>query len=158
MNMSSYIRVGIAFFSCFSAGIIGSLFVSSAADSWYAGIAKPFFNPPSWVFGPVWTALYVLMAIALLIIWARDPNAKEMRGWVPLFFAHLLLNAAWTIFFFGFHAVFVAMLDIILLLVSVFLLTIGAWEIDRRASILLMPYLLWVLYATILTISIWVLN
>ena len=158
MNMSSYVRVGIAFLSCFSAGFIGSLFVNSAAGSWYAGIAKPFFNPPSWVFGPVWTTLYVMMAIALLIIWERDPNAKEMRGWVPLFFAHLLLNAGWTVFFFGYHAVFVGMLDILLLLLSVFLLTMGAWEIDKRASFLLMPYLLWVLFATLLNISIWVLN
>jgi tryptophan-rich sensory protein len=158
MNMSSYVRVGIALSSCYAAGFIGSLFVSSTALSWYAGIDKPWFNPPSFVFAPVWIVLYTLMAIALVRVWNRDPNAQEMRGWVPLFFAHLLLNAAWTVFFFGYHAVFVAMVDIGILLVSVFLLTVGAWEIDRRASYLLMPYLAWVLFATILNVSIWMLN
>jgi tryptophan-rich sensory protein len=77
---------------------------------------------------------------------------------VPLFFAHLLLNAAWTIFFFGFHAVLVALIDILILLCCIFLLICGAWEIDKRATYLLAPYFLWVLFATILNIAIWFLN
>jgi tryptophan-rich sensory protein len=158
MNMRSYVRVGIAVVSCYAAGFLGSLFVSNATGSWYAGIAKPWFNPPSWAFAPVWLLLYALMATALCIIWSRDPYAKEMRGWVPLFFAHLLLNAMWTVFFFGLHAVFLAMVDIGLLLFSIFLLMMGAWEIDRRATYLLVPYFVWVSFATLLNVSIWYLN
>lgn len=151
-------RAGIAVLACYGAGLLASIFISDGVGSWYDGITKPWFNPPNWVFAPVWIILYALMAAALTLVWARDPNAEHIRGWVPLFFAHLLLNAAWSMFFFGFHAVFVAMVDIGLLLFSVTLLVVGAWDIDRRASYLLMPYFAWVLFAAVLNVSIWYLN
>lgn len=156
--MRSYVRAGVSVLACYGAGFIGSLFVTAASLSWYDGIAKPFFNPPAWLFAPVWLVLYGCMACALALMWRADPSAKEGVGWVPLFFAHLLLNAAWTVFFFGFHAVFFALIDIVILLWCIVLLCFGAIAVDRRAAYFLLPYMLWVAYATILNASIWYLN
>ncbi len=156
--MRSYVRVGVAVLASYGAGFLGSIFITAGVAAWYAELAKPWFQPPAWVFAPVWLILYALMASALVIIWSRDPHAEEVRGWVPLYFAHLMLNAAWTIFFFGFHAILVAFVDVLLLLFSVMLLLFGAWEIDRRAAYLLMPYFAWVAFATVLNGAIWYLN
>ena len=82
----------ISFFSCYAAGLIGALFVTTGVGSWYASLAKPGFYPPTWTFAPVWLTLYGLMAIALTIIWRKDPAADEVRGWVPFFFAQLSLG------------------------------------------------------------------
>jgi translocator protein len=94
----------------------------------------------------------------LFIVWEKDPHAREMRGWVPLFFAHLLLNAAWPMFFFGFHAIFIALIDILLLNIAVFLLIFGAYEIDKRAAFLLVPYQIWLVFAAVLNLTIWMAN
>ena len=158
MHMRTYFRVGISILACFGAGFLGTLFVSSGVGSWYDLLNKPWFNPPSWTFGIVWTALYASMAAALTIVWNNDPHAEEFSGWVPLFFVHLLLNTAWTIFFFGYHAIFIALIDIFLLASCVILLTFGARDIDKRAFYLMLPYLAWVLFAALLNICIWYLN
>lgn len=152
------VRIAVAILACYGAAFLGTLFMTADTWVWYSSLDKPSFQPPSWLFGPVWTILYAMMATALVLVWKRDPNAKEWRGWVPLFFAHLLLNAAWTIYFFGYHAPFIALIDILLLDVAVILLMCGAWEIDRRATYLLSPYLAWLLFATLLNASIWYLN
>ena|SRR3569832_264855 len=158
MNMRSWVRFGAAILACFGAGLLGSLFVTSASISWIDALVKPSFYPPDWLFAPVWTVLYLLMAIALTLVWEKDPMAKEGYGWVPLFFAHLLVNAAWTMFFFGYHAVFIALVDIVLLWWCVFLLVCGSINIDRRATYLLLPYLAWVSFALLLNLNIWYLN
>jgi tryptophan-rich sensory protein len=156
--MSRLVRLGVSLLLCLGAGLLGSIFVSDQAASWYDALQKPFFMPPNWLFPIVWTALYVLMALALWLVWEKDEDASEVRGWVPLFVAHLLVNASWTIFFFGFHATFVALIDIVLLLACIALLIIGACQIDKRAGWLLLPYLLWVCFATVLNGAIWWLN
>ena len=156
--MRTLVRVGIAVLASYGAGFLGSLFVSNGVRGWYAMLSKPWFTPPDWVFAPVWFVLYGLMAAALVLVWQKDPLAKDIRGWVPLFFVHLLFNAAWMVFFFGLHAVLVALIEILLLLFIVYLLIIGAWEIDRRAAYLLIPYFLWVMFATILNGAIWYMN
>lgn len=158
MNMRSTIRLIISFLSTYGAGFLGSIFVQDGVRTWYATIEKPFFTPPDWLFAPVWLTLYALMALALYIVWEKDPAAREMRGWVPLFFCHLLLNAGWSIFFFGFHALLISLIDIVVLLWCIALLIAGAWNIDRRASWLLVPYAMWVSFATILNTSIWLIN
>jgi tryptophan-rich sensory protein len=156
--MRSYVRVGLAILACYGAGLLASLFIDASAGSWYASLAKPEFTPPNWVFAPVWFVLYGCMAAALALVWLKDPLADDGTGWVPMFFAHLLANIAWTVFFFGFHAVFIAFICILVLAVAVLLLMCGAWEIDKRASLLLFPYLLWVLFALALNLSIWLVN
>ncbi len=156
--MNKLVRAGISIVSCYAAGFVGTFFVTSGVGSWYSMLEKPWFNPPSWTFGIVWTILYGFMAAALYIVWENDPHAEDFSGWVPLFFVHLLLNASWTIFFFGYHALFVSMIDIFLLASCVILLTFGARDVSKRAFFLMLPYLAWVLFAALLNISIWYLN
>lgn len=158
MNMRSLVRFGVSLSACFGAGLLGSLFLTSTSSSWFDTLNKPSFYPPTWVFAPVWMLLYLLMAIALTLMWHSDPYAKEGRGWVPLFFAHLLVNASWTVFFFGYHAIFIALIDIFVLWWCIVLLYCGAVNVDRRASWLLVPYFLWVSFALVLNASLWYLN
>ncbi len=150
--------MGMAILACYGAGLFGSLFIDASAGSWYDSLIKPFFIPPSWVFFYVWLILYGLMAGSLAIVWIKDPHADDFRGWVPMFFVHLLANMAWIIFFFGFHATFIALVDILILQLAVFLLFCGAYEIDRRASWLLLPYMIWLLFAFIINVAVWYLN
>jgi tryptophan-rich sensory protein len=156
--MSVYARIGIAILACYGAGLLGSLFMTADSLVWYDSLVKPFFTPPAWLFAPVWLVLYGCMSAALAIVWSHDPHASEWRGWVPLFLAHLTLNAAWTAFFFGFHVPLVAFVDILALIAVVSMLVAGAWEIDKRAAYLLLPYLAWISFAALLNISIWYLN
>src|SRR3989338_7397367 len=153
--MGSLWRAPARLISSCSWGYVVSLFITTCAGTWYDALINPDFLPPGSVFLPVWLVLYGLMAAALYIIWSRDPNAREWMGWVPLFFAHLLLNVGWVVLFFGFHAVFIAFVDIVALAFSILILISGAWAIDKRAAFLLIPYLLWVLFSTALNASIW---
>lgn len=151
-------RLGISLLACFGAGLLGTVFVSKDAGGWYEALHKPFFNPPNWLFPIVWTILYFLMALALWLVWEKDDDASEIRGWVPLFFAHLLVNASWTIFFFGFHSLFVSLVDICVLIACIVLLMIGSCKNDTRACWLLSPYLVWVCFAALLNGAIWWMN
>jgi tryptophan-rich sensory protein len=148
----------VAILACYGAGLLGSIFVSADTAAWYQSLQKPFFTPPNWLFAPVWLVLFGLMAASLTIIWNKDPNAQDARGWVPLFFTHLLLNAAWTMFFFGLHALLISLIEIALLLAAIVILMCGAFEIDKRAGYLLIPYLLWVSFAALLNGALWYLN
>lgn len=158
LNMRSFVRLGVSLLACYGAGFLGSLFMRDGLRGWYSELAKPFFMPPDWLFGIVWFVLYASMGFALYLVWEKDPYAREMRGWVPLFFAHLLLNATWSIFFFGFHAIFVAFVDSVFLFSAALMLTLGAREIDVRAMYLLIPYSAWLFFAMILSCSIWLMN
>ena len=156
--MSKFARLGVALLACFGAGFLGSSFISTGPGTWLDTLHTPFFYPPAWVFPIVWFILYGCMAFALWLVWEKDDMATEVRGWVPLFFSHLIVNASWTILFFGFHAVFIALIDILLLTFCVLLLFCGALEIDKRASYLLAPYLAWVCFAALLNGWIWWIN
>ena len=156
--MRSYVRIVCSFIACFGAGALGSIFIDAGVGSWYAALDKPAFTPPAWLFPIVWFVIYALMSVALAIVWIKDPNAEDMSGWVPMFFAHLLANIAWIVFFFRLHVVLIAFIDILLLITAIIILICGALPIDRRASYLLMPYLAWVSYAAILNLSIWLMN
>ncbi|MHB1086434.1 MAG: TspO/MBR family protein [Minisyncoccota bacterium] len=156
--MRSWIRLVVSILASYGAGFLGSIFVQDGVRTWYATLEKPFFTPPDWVFAPVWFVLYGLMASALYIVWEKDPHASEMRGWVPLYFCHLLLNAAWSIFFFGFHALFIAFIEILFLFWCIVMLIVGARDIDRTAAWLLVPYSVWIAFAAILNGTIWLIN
>ena len=156
--MRSYIRMGLAFLACYATGFLSSLFVQTGTGSWYDGLVKPALMPDKWTIPLVWFGIYTLMAVALWLVWERDPHVKEMRGWVPLFFAHLLINACWAIFFFGFHAIFIALIDAIILIFAAMIVMAGAWEIDRHAGWLLVPYFIWTLFIAYLTLHLWLIN
>ncbi len=138
------------------AGFIGSLYTISQIGSWYAELQKPSFNPPSWIFGPVWTVLYVLMGVAFYFLWTRkDVISKKLR---ILFLVQLCLNAMWSILFFGIHNPLFAYVDIILLWLMIVALMIDTWRIDKKISFLFMPYVAWVTFASFLNLSIILLN
>lgn len=121
---------------------------------WYAGLQKPSFNPPPWVFGPVWTVLYLLVAIAGWLVWAKDPNSMAMRIWI----AQLVLNFLWSPTFFGLQQPGLALVVIVALLISILGFMVQARQLHRLAAWLFAPYLLWVAFATVLNAAIWWLN
>ncbi|MFA6422641.1 MAG: TspO/MBR family protein [Candidatus Buchananbacteria bacterium] len=139
-------------------GFVGSLVTIPSIDSWYQLLNKPSFNPPNWIFSPVWTALFILMGISLFIIWINKNNSKAKRIFVGLFIIQLILNFLWSFIFFGWHSPFWALMEIILLLISIIALIISAGKISKASAWLLVPYLLWVGFATFLTFNIWMLN
>lgn len=141
---------------CFGAGIVGSFFTVSAIPTWYATLNKPSFSPPNWVFGPVWTVLYILMGISLYLVWISKSKAKQHA--LNLFFVQLGLNALWSIVFFGLHSPFLALLTIIVLWAMIILTMRAFLKINKISGWLLVPYLVWVSFATYLNYSIWALN
>lgn len=140
-----------------AAGAIGSLATVANIPTWYALLEKPAFNPPNWIFGPVWTLLYLLMGISLYLVW----TAKYKRNKKPAFTAfgvQLVLNTAWSLAFFGMHSPWAGLAVIIALWASITVTMRLFWPISRTAAYLLAPYLLWVSFATILNIAIAALN
>ena len=136
---------------CLGAGIIGSFFTFSAIPTWYQTLNKPFFSPPNSIFGPVWTFLYILMGCSLYLVWLK----KEVPA---VFWVQFILNAVWSIIFFGMKNPTLAFVDIIALWIAIILTIKSFAKIDKLASFLLYPYLAWVSFATVLNLGIWLLN
>ncbi|MDD1719930.1 MAG: tryptophan-rich sensory protein [Methanoregulaceae archaeon] len=143
---------------CGLAAALGSLVTITGPGSWYIQIAKPFFTPPGWVFGPVWTTLYILMAIALYLVWMEGFDRKDVRIAISLFLVQLVLNVLWSYLFFGMQSPLLGFIEIVILWIAILVTIIAFWRIRRLAAILLIPYLCWVTIATALTWSIFVLN
>lgn len=140
------------------AGIIGSFFTTPSIQSWYATLAKPSFNPPSWIFGPVWTTLFVLMGIAAFLIWQKGIGRKEVKVALGIFIFQLVLNTLWSIIFFGLHNPGGACVEIIFLWLAIVATIIAFARLSKPAAWLLAPYILWVSFAALLNYSIWILN
>jgi translocator protein len=143
---------------CQLAGLIGSVFTTSAIPNWYATLQKPSFNPPSWIFGPVWITLYLLMGISLYLVWLKRGSNSLTQTAIILFVVHLILNALWSIIFFGLKNPMIAFFEIIVLWIMIVVLIYIFFKIDKRSAYLLLPYFLWVSFASILNFSIWQLN
>ncbi|MBI4137187.1 tryptophan-rich sensory protein [Candidatus Roizmanbacteria bacterium] len=162
--MSNKWRLLGAILICQSAGIIGSFFTASAIPGWYASLEKPVFTPPNWLFAPVWLILYTVIGISLYRIWLKRRRLvhKTEDGAIIsalyLFYIHLVINAYWSIVFFGMKDLLSAVLIIFILTAMVLVLIAQFFRIDRIAGILLIPYYLWLVYASCLTLSIWQLN
>lgn len=139
------------------AGFIGSIFTTPEIDVWYGTLIKPSFNPPSWLFGPVWTILFLMMGISLFIIWKSKPS-REKREAITMFAIQLVFNVAWSFLFFYAHLLLWSLIEILVLL-NLIALTIKSFgRISRQAALWLLPYWAWVLFASFLTYSIWRLN
>ena len=151
-----YLWIGLGFWLAvtFAAAWIGSRF---QPGDWYAGLIKPALTPPAWVFGPVWTLLYVMMATAAWLVWRMDSLANAI---VPLglFLGQLALNALWSYLFFGLQRPGLAFLDIVALWLAILATLISFWRSNPSAGLLLLPYLLWVSFATYLNFQFWRLN
>ena len=154
--MSKIIKLILCIALCQAAGIVGSIFTFESVTTWYLTLSKPFFNPPNWIFGPVWTTLYTLMGISLFMFWISKGKNKK-RGY-KIFFAQLILNTIWSIMFFGLQSPAAGLL-IILILLTFIALTIKEFrKVSKPAAYLLIPYIAWVSFASILNLSIFLLN
>lgn len=144
--------------SCEAVGVLGALTTATGDSPWYDSLDKPLFNPPNWVFGPVWTVLYALMGLAAYLVWRRGREQRDVRKALALFGAQLVLNGIWTPIFFGAESVMGGAVVILSLWVVLAFTVRAFFRVSRRAGWLLVPYLLWVSYAVALNLSIWVLN
>lgn len=140
------------------AGLIGSFFTAPAISGWYTALQRPSFSPPNWLFGPVWITLYILMGISVYLVWQKIEKNKTARGALWLFWIHLFFNAIWSIIFFGLQNPGLAFINIIIIWLLIIALIVKFWQINRWASYFLIPYLLWVSFASVLNYFIWYLN
>jgi len=148
----------VAIVVCELAGIIGSLFTTPSIPGWYAGLVKPSFNPPAWVFAPVWTTLYAMMGLAAWLIYEKGLKRPEVKKALTVFAVQLVLNTLWSIVFFGAHQLLGAVIVIVLLWAMILWTILLFRKISRPAAWLLVPYILWVSFASVLNVTIWVLN
>lgn len=151
------IKLIVSLLLSFSAAAIGSIATIPNIPTWYVTLAKPFFNPPNWLFGPVWTFLYILIGISFFLLWGGKTKKSKHIAY-SIFFVQLLLNALWSIVFFGLHSLWGGLVVIIALLASIVILIMRFWKIRPIASYLLIPYLLWVGFATCLNLALALLN
>ncbi|MEX1112152.1 MAG: TspO/MBR family protein [Candidatus Andersenbacteria bacterium] len=141
-----------------AAGIIGSVFTISSIPTWYASLARPELSPPNWIFGPVWTTLYALMGIAAWLIWRKGLQRKDVKVALGIFVGQLVLNSLWSIIFFGLQNPGVALIEIVFLWLAILATIITFARISKPAAWLLVPYIVWVSFASYLNYAIWVLN
>jgi translocator protein len=143
---------------CLLAGALGGWATSQSILDWYPTLNKPAWNPPPWIFAPVWTTLYVLMAIAAWLVWKKDTRFSGVRVALLLFFAQLALNCLWPFLFFKFRSPAWALVEVVTLLIMVALTAWAFFTQSKRAGLLMLPYLAWASFATFLNFTIWRLN
>ena len=154
MTKNKYLSLTFILLITFLASAIGGFTTANFKEPWYSQIILPSFNPPSWVFGPIWTTLYILMSIAIWRIWIKFYDNKILN----LYFFHLFFNMIWSIIFFGFHQIGLALLDLVIILIFIVLLMKIYYLKDKISFSLMVPYFLWSGYALVLNFSIFILN
>ena len=154
MTKNKYLSLFLILLITFLASAIGGFTTTSFKEPWYSQIILPSFNPPSWVFAPVWTTLYIMMSIAIWKIWINSFNLKLLK----LYFVHLFFNGTWSIVFFGFHQIGLALINLIIIIYFITMLMKKYLILNRFSFYLMVPYFLWSSYALILNISIFLLN
>ena len=157
-SISDSLKLLISILLCEAVGIVSGLLSQTNMSVWLATLNKPSWNPPSWLFGPVWTILYALMGLALWLIWKSHADETSKRIALFVFALQLFLNFWWSLLFFRFHSPGLALINI-LLMIGVIIITLFRFApISRKACWLLVPYLLWVCFAAILNYAIWFMN
>tara|TARA_B100000780_G_C20936131_1_gene373241 strand:- start:14 stop:478 length:465 start_codon:yes stop_codon:yes gene_type:complete len=154
MTKNRYLSFFLILLITFVASAIGGFTTSSFKEPWYSEIILPSFNPPSWVFAPVWTVLYIMMSIAIWKVWVNSFDSKVLK----LYFIHLFFNAIWSVIFFGFHQIGLALINLIIILGLIIMLMKVYLKINKVSYYLMLPYLLWSSYAFILNVFIFILN
>jgi tryptophan-rich sensory protein len=158
MNQTTrWIGLVVSILICFAAAGIGSLATTPQIPGWYANLAKPTWTPPGWIFGPVWTLLYLMMAVAAWLVW-RQAGFAGAKLPLALFAIQLVLNSLWSVLFFGLQNPGAAAVDIILLWAAILATMVTFWRRSRVAGGLLAPYLAWVSFAAVLNAAIWRMN
>jgi len=151
-------RLIISLFVCQLAGIIGSIFTTPVIATWYATLKKPPFSPPNWLFGPVWITLYVLMGISLFLVWRKGSDTQFVRNGLILFGIQLFFNVLWSAAFFGLRSPISGLVVIIILWITILLTILQFSKVSEVATALLIPYIVWVSFAAILNVSLFLLN
>ena len=154
MTKNKYLSLGLILLVTFLASGVGSFVTSSFKEPWYSEILLPTFNPPSWVFGPVWTTLYILMSLAAWLAWKQTSDKKILQ----IYFIHLFFNSLWSVIFFGFHQIFIALIDLGIIIIFIIWLMKIYYQVNKISFLLMIPYLLWSSYALILNGTIFYLN
>lgn len=155
MKLNNVFKLLVSLAAPLLIGVIGSYFTRPSITNWYANLAKPEFSPPNWVFGPVWTLLYVLMGISAYLIWRKGLKNKAVQLTLAIFIFQLFLNSFWSLLFFGIHSPGVAFTEILSLWFAILALILASFQVSKLAAYLLIPYLLWVSFASYLNYAIW---
>lgn len=149
-------KILIAVIVCVVLGALSGFVTIDAIQTWYVTLNKPSWNPPNWLFGPVWTTLYIMMGIAFGLVWSSSNPNKDKA--MTLFYLQFGLNMLWSILFFYLRSPGIALIEIILMLIFILLTTNAFKKVDSRAAYLMLPYIAWVSFATVLNFTIWSLN
>lgn len=158
MSISNPLKLIISLLIPQLAGLVGSLFTTPSIAGWYSTLARPELAPPNWIFGPVWTTLFVLMGIAVFLVWKKGLDRKDVKMALAIFIGQLILNTLWSIIFFGLHSPGLAFVEIIFLWLAILATIITFAKISKPAAWLLVPYIIWVSFAGYLNYLIWVIN
>ena len=158
MKARDILKLVVSIVACQCAGLVGSLFTAPAIPTWYAALEKPAFTPPNWLFAPAWVTLYLLMGIAAFLVWRKGFGQDGIKSALVVFLAQLVLNALWSVVFFGLKSPVAGAVVIVILWVAILFTIYRFSRISRAAAWLLLPYILWVSFAAVLNLSIWVLN
>lgn len=156
--MNNTLKLIIAIAIPLIVGGTSGFFTATGVESWYQTIARPTWNPPGWLFGPVWTTLYVMMGISLFLVWKEDTSVELKKIGIALFAVQLVLNFFWSFIFFNQHQIGWALVEIIAMWVFILLTIFAFAQVNKAAAWLLVPYISWVSFATILNFTIWQLN
>jgi tryptophan-rich sensory protein len=156
--MKNAYKLLVSVIGCELVGLLGTPFTLTAIPNWYATLNKPFFAPPNWIFGPVWTLLYCLMGVAFYLIWKQGFKKKNVKEAGTYFLVQLVLNCIWTPIFFGLRSPILGLIVIVAMWAAIVLTMKKFYPLSRAAFYLLIPYLLWVSFATLLNASLAVLN
>jgi benzodiazapine receptor len=154
MTKNKYLSLFLILLITSLASAIGGFTTASFKEPWYSEIILPSFNPPSWVFAPIWTTLYIMMSFAIWKIWINSFNLKLLK----LYFIHLFFNGTWSVIFFGFHQIGLALINLVIILIFVILLMKSYLGRDKLSFYLMIPYFLWSSYALILNSAIFLYN
>ena len=155
MIKNKFLTFILFFFITYSASLIGGLATINFKEPWYSQLIKPSFNPPDWIFAPVWTTLYLMMTVAIWFFWhSKNRNINT----VYIYFIHLIFNTTWSIIFFVFHNIFLALIILIILIVLIIILIVRFKRVNLLSTYLMIPYLLWSCFALILNVNLLILN
>lgn len=157
MKKINPVRLFVSILIPLVAGFLGSIFTTPAVKTWYLVINKPVWNPPSWLFGPVWTTLFIMMGVALYLVWSTKMSGK-VRIALKVFAAQMVLNVLWSVFFFGLGNFWMAFGEIIVLWIAIALTIVDFFKVNKTAGWLLLPYIMWVSFASYLNFTVAYLN
>ncbi|MHC1705067.1 MAG: TspO/MBR family protein [Tenuifilaceae bacterium] len=157
MNKSLIIKFPVSILLPLSLGAIAGMFTAQAVPEWYATLNRPFFNPPNWIFGPVWTTLYLILGVSFFLIWKQNPS-KQRNQAIMIFLIQMILNFGWSFLFFYYNMIGFALFEIVVLWLSIIGMIILFYRIKPLAAYMNIPYLLWVTFATILNAGYYFLN